>query len=124
MAFHYSCAHSFSFSILFCMFAMVTSQLTSICYQSTCPQALSIIRSSVISAVAKEHRMGASLLRLHFHDCFVNACFLFIPTFIFLSHFQLISCLYHSNSSSLIVFKLFIQNSFIEQPSFRNYTSF
>ncbi|KAK7372202.1 hypothetical protein VNO80_05574 [Phaseolus coccineus] len=73
MAFH-SCAHSFSFSILFCMFAMVTSQLTSVCYQSTCPQALSIIRSSVISAVAKEHRMGASLLRLHFHDCFVNGC--------------------------------------------------
>ncbi|CAJ1970746.1 unnamed protein product [Sphenostylis stenocarpa] len=52
------------------MFAMVSSQLTSSCYQSTCPQALSIIRSAVISAVAKEHRMGASLLRLHFHDCF------------------------------------------------------
>ncbi|XP_014503759.2 cationic peroxidase 1 [Vigna radiata var. radiata] len=73
MAFH-SYGHSFSFSILFCMFAMVTSQLTSSCYESTCPQALSIIRSSVISAVAKEHRMGASLLRLHFHDCFVNGC--------------------------------------------------
>ncbi|BAT81394.1 cationic peroxidase 1-like [Vigna umbellata] len=73
MAFH-SYGHSFSFSILFCMFAMVTSQLTSSCYESTCPQALSIIRSSVITAVAKEHRMGASLLRLHFHDCFVNGC--------------------------------------------------
>lgn len=106
MAFH-SYGHSFSFSILFCMFAMVTSQLTSSCYESTCPQALSIIRSSVISAVAKEHRMGASLLRLHFHDCFVNACFLFIPTFIFLSHFQLISCIYHSKFINSHSFKPF-----------------
>ncbi|KAL2317395.1 hypothetical protein Fmac_031271 [Flemingia macrophylla] len=55
------------------MFAIVSCQLTSNCYESTCPQALSIIRSAVIGAVAKEHRMGASLLRLHFHDCFVNA---------------------------------------------------
>jgi peroxidase len=27
-----------------------------------------------MQAVAKEKRMGASLLRLHFHDCFVNGC--------------------------------------------------
>ncbi|TKY56581.1 Cationic peroxidase 1 [Spatholobus suberectus] len=73
MAFH-SRGHIFCLSILFCMFAMAYSQLTSDCYESTCPQALSIIRSAVISAVAKEHRMGASLLRLHFHDCFVNGC--------------------------------------------------
>nr|KYP72958.1 Cationic peroxidase 1 [Cajanus cajan] len=61
---------AFVLSILFCMFAIASSQLTSNCYESTCPQALSIIRSAVIGAVAKEHRMGASLLRLHFHDCF------------------------------------------------------
>ncbi|KAG5081120.1 hypothetical protein AAZX31_02G218700 [Glycine max] len=74
MAFH-SHGHIFSFSsILFCMFAMASSQLTSNCYESTCPQALSIIKTAVIGAVAKEHRMGASLLRLHFHDCFVNGC--------------------------------------------------
>ncbi|XAR58857.1 Peroxidase [Bertholletia excelsa] len=43
-------------------------------YDSTCPKALSTIRAAVHNAVFKEHRMGASLLRLHFHDCFVNGC--------------------------------------------------
>ncbi|XP_038992715.1 cationic peroxidase 1-like [Hibiscus syriacus] len=43
-------------------------------YSKTCPKALSIISAAVYGAVAKESRMGASLLRLHFHDCFVNGC--------------------------------------------------
>ena len=41
-------------------------------YKSTCPKVLSIVESVVASAIKKEPRMGASLLRLHFHDCFVN----------------------------------------------------
>lgn len=41
-------------------------------YDYSCPNALSSIRSVVEAAVQKEQRMGASLLRLHFHDCFVN----------------------------------------------------
>ncbi|KAK2386618.1 cationic peroxidase [Trifolium repens] len=53
---------------------MSFAQLSSDFYGTTCPKALSIINSAVCSAVAKEHRMGASLLRLHFHDCFVNGC--------------------------------------------------
>lgn len=43
-------------------------------YAKRCPKALDTIKSAVKSAVAKEARMGASLLRLHFHDCFVNGC--------------------------------------------------
>lgn len=50
------------------------AQLSPNYYKKTCPQALTIIKNTVTNAVAKEHRMGASLLRLHFHDCFVNAC--------------------------------------------------
>ncbi|KAK2440623.1 cationic peroxidase [Trifolium repens] len=53
---------------------MSFAQLSSDFYGTTCPKALSIINSAVCSAVSKEHRMGASLLRLHFHDCFVNGC--------------------------------------------------
>ncbi|KAH9295533.1 hypothetical protein KI387_039121, partial [Taxus chinensis] len=43
-------------------------------YEKTCPLALSIIRSQMDSAVAKEVRMAAFILRLHFHDCFVQGC--------------------------------------------------
>ncbi|XP_068657168.1 peroxidase 40 [Aristolochia californica] len=41
---------------------------------SVCSDAETIIFSGVDAAVAEDHRMAASLLRLHFHDCFVNGC--------------------------------------------------
>ncbi|KAJ1422907.1 Secretory peroxidase [Sesbania bispinosa] len=43
-------------------------------YDKVCPQALPVIKSVVQRAINRERRMGASLLRLHFHDCFVNGC--------------------------------------------------
>ncbi|KAL1824118.1 hypothetical protein ACET3Z_010896 [Daucus carota] len=51
-----------------------SAQLSSSFYSTSCPSALSTINSAVTSAVNQENRMGASLLRLHFHDCFVNGC--------------------------------------------------
>ncbi|KAJ1292410.1 hypothetical protein BS78_02G389300 [Paspalum vaginatum] len=51
-----------------------TAQLSSTFYDTSCPNALSTIKSGVDAAVAQEARMGASLLRLHFHDCFVQGC--------------------------------------------------
>ena len=70
----------YSHSSMFCFFAILlvfgdaSAQLSPIYYAKTCPRALSTIQTAVNNAVVKEHRMGASLLRLHFHDCFVNAC--------------------------------------------------
>lgn len=43
-------------------------------YDRSCPKATGIVKSVVAKAVAKETRMAASLLRLHFHDCFVKGC--------------------------------------------------
>lgn len=41
-------------------------------YDKVCPKALPTIKTVVEQAIGREPRIGASLLRLHFHDCFVN----------------------------------------------------
>ena len=41
-------------------------------YQFSCPQVNDIVMSVLEKATAKDPRMDASLLRLHFHDCFVQ----------------------------------------------------
>ncbi|KAL5580568.1 hypothetical protein UlMin_013010 [Ulmus minor] len=51
-----------------------SAQLSTNFYSKSCPNVFSAVKSVVKSAVSKERRMGASLVRLHFHDCFVNGC--------------------------------------------------
>lgn len=53
-------------------FSQKTGSLDPKFYSSSCPKAVQIVKSVVANAVAKETRMAASLLRLHFHDCFVK----------------------------------------------------
>ncbi|KAM0876869.1 hypothetical protein ACQ4PT_035894 [Festuca glaucescens] len=43
-------------------------------YDHSCPQAQQIVASIVGKAHYRDPRMAASLLRLHFHDCFVKGC--------------------------------------------------
>ncbi|XP_057953305.1 peroxidase RIP1-like [Malania oleifera] len=50
------------------------AQLTPDFYEESCPSALPTVKMVVERAIQNEPRMGASLLRLHFHDCFVNGC--------------------------------------------------
>ncbi|CAL9763135.1 unnamed protein product, partial [Musa acuminata subsp. burmannicoides] len=52
----------------------VHGQLSSTFYAGTCPNLQQIVRSTMAQAVNKEPRMAASILRLFFHDCFVNGC--------------------------------------------------
>jgi len=83
------------FSILLVgMAGMASAQLSSTFYDKSCPKALPTIKSAIVSAVSKEARMGASLLRLHFHDCFVQASHL-------ISHFRLIFFFLNSSISYL-----------------------
>ncbi|XP_047320945.1 peroxidase P7-like [Impatiens glandulifera] len=43
-------------------------------YDHVCPAALPKIKEIVQQAISQDARIGAALLRVHFHDCFVNGC--------------------------------------------------
>ena len=55
--------------------AAVDGQLSPTFYDAACPALPTIVRRGMAQAVQKEARMGASVLRLFFHDCFVNVRF-------------------------------------------------
>ncbi|EEF41544.1 Peroxidase 52 precursor, putative [Ricinus communis] len=50
------------------------AQLSTNFYSKSCPNLFSTVKPVVQSAINQEKRMGASLVRLFFHDCFVNGC--------------------------------------------------
>ncbi|XP_058108479.1 peroxidase A2-like [Magnolia sinica] len=56
------------------MFGPSNGQLNATFYASTCPNVSSIVRGVIQNALQSDARIGASLIRLHFHDCFVNGC--------------------------------------------------
>lgn len=41
-------------------------------YSESCPSAERLVRAAIRAAMAREPRSGASVMRLQFHDCFVN----------------------------------------------------
>ncbi|KAJ8438823.1 hypothetical protein Cgig2_023015 [Carnegiea gigantea] len=71
-------------ALLWCILVLIASlshvegstrvELSTGYYYHTCPEAAQIVEDGVLLAVKSDTRMGASLLRLHFHDCFVNGC--------------------------------------------------
>ncbi|XP_059282418.1 peroxidase-like isoform X2 [Lycium ferocissimum] len=48
------------------------AQLSTNFYGSSCRNVAVIVRNAMRQAVSREQRLGASILRLFFHDCFVN----------------------------------------------------
>lgn len=43
-------------------------------YNSTCPNAETIIRKEMTDIMYKARSLAGPLLRMFFHDCFVNVC--------------------------------------------------
>ncbi|KAJ6773130.1 PEROXIDASE 72-RELATED [Salix koriyanagi] len=66
-------AASFIFMLFFLEHSL-PSKISSSFYKKSCPKAESTIRAAIRTAIARERRMAASLIRLHFHDCFVQGC--------------------------------------------------
>ncbi|XP_037475795.1 peroxidase 1-like [Triticum urartu] len=67
-------ASCISLVVLVALATVASAQLSPTFYDTSCPRALATIKSGVMAAVSSDPRMGASLLRLHFHDCFVQGC--------------------------------------------------
>lgn len=71
--------HMFSF-LTFCTVATLLvgqpahGQLSQNFYASSCPSVLNTVRSGLNNALRSDVRAGASLLRMFFHDCFVQGC--------------------------------------------------
>ncbi|KAL7095163.1 hypothetical protein ACP275_10G007000 [Erythranthe tilingii] len=69
-----TCVFSARLMFVLVLIGAANAQLSPNFYSTTCPNLLTIVRTAVNTAVANDRRMGASLLRLHFHDCFVQGC--------------------------------------------------
>ncbi|BBN08801.1 peroxidase [Marchantia polymorpha subsp. ruderalis] len=50
------------------------AQLSPTFYNSKCPKGVAKVAEVVKAAVAKDRTLAPALLRLHFHDCFVQGC--------------------------------------------------
>lgn len=60
------------------------AQLCATFYATTCPNVSSVARSILEQAQQNDVRIGAKLIRLQFHDCFVNVItniYLLFPLF-------------------------------------------
>ncbi|KAI3675274.1 hypothetical protein L1987_84862 [Smallanthus sonchifolius] len=60
--------------LVFLSFHFANSQLNYYYYHASCPNLEMIVKYGVWAAMRNDTRVAASLLRLHFHDCFVNGC--------------------------------------------------
>ncbi|KAJ6419158.1 hypothetical protein OIU84_029300 [Salix udensis] len=70
------------FSVLFLqlVFAFLLVELTNAgglqlgFYQRTCPDAELIVHQALYRYISRDRTLAASLLRMHFHDCFIRGC--------------------------------------------------
>ncbi|XP_024967305.1 peroxidase 10-like [Cynara cardunculus var. scolymus] len=60
--------------LLVSLSSLLTNGQLNYYYYTNCPSLPMIVRYGVWAAMQNDTRIAASLLRLHFHDCFVNGC--------------------------------------------------
>ncbi|KAM7258519.1 hypothetical protein ACFE04_016195 [Oxalis oulophora] len=62
-------------SMVMVMMIPTSNALLGLDHFPNCPLAMATIRSVVLNTILfEDQRMGASILRMHFHDCFVQGC--------------------------------------------------
>jgi len=69
------CAMRISVVAVLCalvMHGVSCGDLSSTYYDTTCPNLYSIVYGVINNAYLSDPRIAANLLRLHFHDCFVQ----------------------------------------------------
>lgn len=64
----------FPLFFLISIFVASNAQLSATFYATTCPNVTEIVRGVMQQAQSTDVRAGAKIIRLHFHDCFVNGC--------------------------------------------------
>ncbi|CAH8364269.1 unnamed protein product [Eruca vesicaria subsp. sativa] len=80
MHFAYSFSTLSTWTILIALACLVfhaslsDAQLTPTFYDTSCPNVTNIVRDTIVNELRSDPRIAASILRLHFHDCFVNGC--------------------------------------------------
>ncbi|KAJ7570646.1 hypothetical protein O6H91_01G130100 [Diphasiastrum complanatum] len=62
------------FLVFLIFVSSVESQLQQGFYDGTCSSAEETVRTAVHNAIQSNRGTGAGLIRMHFHDCFVNGC--------------------------------------------------
>jgi len=67
-------ASLFKLAIFVTIVLPLTSALSSNYYSKSCPDLFKVVYPVMAKAIRQEPRNGASILRLFFHDCFVNGC--------------------------------------------------
>ncbi|XP_024529616.1 peroxidase A2 [Selaginella moellendorffii] len=60
--------------LLTILFRRSVAQLSPSFYNSSCPTVETVVTNTLQQAMQSDVRIAASLLRVHFHDCFVNGC--------------------------------------------------
>ncbi|CAN6330177.1 unnamed protein product [Urochloa humidicola] len=74
MATRASAARCIMSLVMLLLMAGTSAQLSTGFYSNSCPGVYDAVKSVMKAAIAREQRMGASILRLFFHDCFVQGC--------------------------------------------------